>query len=176
MRKFITILLILIVVLGGLAAVWYFSGGFGGATPTILVKYGGQSYLQNADLGKITSGAEFDVYAIGDYEIRIEARAGSDLIYSVGAEEYTWSDLKGKDLTDGFQLDKTDRGFTLSHKGITSILSEFYNSEVAIGGASEGNDPEFNLIISTENSELEFSFTINNRAEEITVSPDHIYF
>ena len=165
MRKFITILLILIVVLGGLAAVWYFSGGFGGATPTILVKYGGQSYLQNADLGKITSGAEFEVYAIGEYKVRIEARAGSDLIYSVGA----------KDLTDGFQLDKTDHGFTLIHKGITSILSEFYNSDVVIVGAEEVV-PEFNLIISTGNSELEFSFTINNRAEEITVSPDHIYF
>lgn len=175
MRKFITILLILVVALGGLAAVWYFSGGFGGATPTIFVKYGGQSYLQNADLGKITSGAEFEVYAIGDYEIRIEAQAGSDLTYSVGAEEYTWSDLEGKDLTDGFQINETDHGFVLTHKGITSILSEYYGFEVSIVGAEE-KIPEFNLIISTGNSELEFSFTINNRAEEITVSPDHIYF
>lgn len=175
MRKFITIVLILIVALGGLAAVWYFSGGFGGATATILVKYGGQNYLQNADLGKITSGAEFEVYAIGDYEIRIEAQAGSDLTYSVGSEMYSWSDLDGQDLTVGFQLDKADHGFTLTHKGITSILSEFYNSEVAIVGAEEVV-PEFSLIISTDNSELEFSFTINNRAEEIAVSPDHIFF
>ena len=175
MRKFITILLILVVALGGLAAVWYFSGGFGGATPTILVKCGGQKYFQSADLGEITSGAEFEVYAIGEYKVRIEARAGSDLIYSVGAEEYTWSDLKGKDLTDGFQLDKTDHGFTLIHKGITSILSEFYNSDVVIVGVEE-KVPEFSLIIAADNSELEFSFTINNRAEEITLSPDHIYF
>lgn len=175
MRKFITILLILVVALGGLAAVWYFSGGFGGATPTILVKCGGQKYFQSADLGEITSGAEFEVYAIGDYEIRIEARAGKEFTFTVGEEKYSWSDLKGKDLTDGFQLDKTDHGFTLIHKGITSILSEFYNSDVVIVGAEEVV-PEFNLIISTGNSELEFSFTINNRAEEITVSPDHIYF
>lgn len=175
MRKFITILLILVVALGGLAAAWYFSGGFGGATPTILVKYGGQSYLQNADLGKITSGAEFDVYAIGDYEVRIEARAGSDLTYSVGSEIYSWSDLEGKDLTVGFQINETDHGFNLTHKGITSILSEFYNSEVAIVGVEE-KVPEFSLIIAADNSELEFSFTINNRAEEITLSPDHIYF
>lgn len=175
MRKFITILLILVVALGGLAAVWYFSGGFGGATPTILVKYGGQSYLQNADLGKITSGAEFDVYAIGDYEIRIEAQAGSDLTYSVGSELYSWSDLEGKDLTVGFQLDEAEHGFVLTHKGITSILSEFYNSDVAIVGAEEVV-PEFSLIITADNSELKFSFTISNRVEEITVSPDHIYF
>ncbi len=174
MKKFITIVLILILCTGAIAAVWYFSGGFGGATPTAIVKYDGKSYLQSADLGEVRSGAEFEVYAIGDYEIRIEAQKGSDLAFTVGEEVYSWSDIAGKNFTKSFEIEKKNGGFTVKYSGLENILSSFFGTEVYVS-ETESN-PIFDLIVESAASELRLSFSLSERVGAITVDPDQIIF
>lgn len=173
MKKAVLIFFILLITLAAVVGVWYFSGGFGGATPTVLVKYDGISYIQSADLGGVCSGAEFKVYAIGEYKIRIEAHGGSEIAFTVGEEEYSWSDLEGKEMTNCFEIEQTSDGFSLRYSGFESILSSYFGTEVFVSEMEMS--PSFDLIVESV-SELRLTFSLSKRIESIMVSPDHIYF
>lgn len=175
MKKIISIILILILLAGAFGGVWYFSNGFDGRTSTFLVKYGGNVYLQESDLGEVRSGAEFEVYSIEEYDIRIMARKGSDLAFMVGSEEYSWNDVAGKDLTRSFQMKRTDSGFLLSYSGLSGILTEYYGMQVEVMDAAE-KSPAFDLTLITSKSELRLSFRLSLHAGSISVSEDHIIF
>lgn len=174
MKKFITFLLILILCVGAIGAVWYFSGGFGGATPTALVQYDGKSYVQFADIGQVRSGAEFRVYAIGEYEIRIEAREGTEFTFTVGEEGYSWSDLAGKDMTDCFEIQRKNGGFSLIYPAVENILSGYFGTAVSVPETE--SEPVFDLIIKTSENELRLSFSISEPVTSITIDPDHFLF
>lgn len=175
MKKFITILLILILCAGAIGAVWYFSNGFGGKTSTFLVRYGGNVYLQASDLGELRSGAEFEVYSVEAYDIRIVPRAGSDIKYTVGAEEYCWADVVGKDLTGSFKIEKTDNGFLLFYPGLGLLLSKYYGMDVEILDKSD-QLPGFDLTLSTAKSQLQLSFTFSYRVGSVIIDPGQIIF
>lgn len=175
MKKIISIILILILLAGAFGGVWYFSNGFDGMTSTFLVKYGGNVYLQDSDLGEVRSGAAFEVYSVEEYDVRIDARAGSDIKYTVGAEEYSWADLAGKELTGSFDVEKTGNGFSLSYSGLSGILTEYYGMQVEVMDAAE-KSPAFDLTLITSKSELRLSFRLSLHAGSISVSEDHIIF
>lgn len=175
MKKIISIILILILLVGAFGGVWYFSNGFDGMTSTFLVKYGGKVYLQDSDLGEIRSGTEFEVYSVEEYDVRITARKGSDLAFTVGSIVYSWDDIAGEDLTKAFRIENTDSGFAMSYSGLIGILSEYCGINITILGTFE-KVPEFDLLLRTSKSELRFSFQLSIRANSISSSSDNIIF
>lgn len=74
-------------------------------------------------------------------------------------EELLWSDIDGRNLTAGFEIQKAEDGFTLSYGDIEDIIS------VAQGGVDVAadklpNGDIFRLSVTSNESQTDIYFTI----------------
>lgn len=77
-------------------------------------------------------GQEITVDGVDDYTVAVYAYSSSDndFTFTVDDTAITWSEANGRNLTAGFDIERTESGFTISYGSINNIISK------AQGGAS----------------------------------------
>ena len=171
--RFLAILLVIILVAAGIGAAYYFTGGFGGIGPTFSVTHAEKTYYREGEDLLLANKAEFEVTRAfwDDYEITIET-GDADFDLTVGEEPYKWSQLEG-DYTKGFNVTKTDNGFTIEYETLQGIL-EAVHGAVTIEEDAVGDI--FELVIKCAKNEIRIGFGVYLPVSGITLSPDNIIF
>ncbi len=169
---------VLILAAGGFCAFYFGYLGDG----KVLLTQAGQRIESGDSLGRVESGTEFGLIGTGEYDINIYAYAseGNDFSFRVGAaEERSWAEMDGQDLTPGFGLERGGfAGFgslTVTFTGLEDILQTFFEAEIAFTDAVPEEDL-FRLVIA-EGGETRLSVTFGLlELESLTLDPPYIIF
>lgn len=98
-----------------------------------------------------------------------------DFTFSVGAEEWKWSDLSSYDLTAGFDITVYADSFTLDYEDLASVIRGVlgYNAEVIVGNVPWSD--LFNLRVSSGDKSISVKFTLEG-IYRIELDPPAIIF
>lgn len=172
-------------VFGCLAAVLLILGvlalAFGLLNKTLVyVRYEGRLLSEGESLSELESGAEFGVLGDGteEYEVTITAlyEDGNDFSFTVASEPYHWSDMDGRDLTNGFEVIRDGGEFRLEFGDIEDILYKIYGMEITV---TEGK-PEGDLFLLTVSGDglipISVSFGLSTflNVDSVNLFPDNI--
>lgn len=153
---YIVVLALVIIAAAGLVA-YYLKGS---TTAAISVSVDGNAVESGSSVGAISSGSKINVESAEEYAVAVYACSSeNDFAFTVDGEELLWSDIDGRNLTAGFEIQKAEDGFTLSYGGIEDIIS------VAQGGAEVvadklPNGDIFRLSVTSKESQTDIYFTI----------------
>ena len=132
----------------------------GDVNPSLSVSIDGKTIENGSSVGALSSGSKINVEGVEEYDVGVYAcSAENDFAFTVDGEELSWSDIDGRNLTAGFEIERAEDGFTLSYGGIKDIIS------AAQGGAEVGVDklPQgdiFRLSVTSEESRTDLYFAI----------------
>ena len=132
----------------------------GGTVNSLSVSIDGKAVENGSSVGVISSGSKINVESAEEYEVALYACSSeNDFAFTVDGEEFLWSDIYGRNLTAGFEIQKAEDGFTLSYGGIEDIIS------VAQGGAEVVADKlpsgdVFRLSVTSNESQTDIYFAI----------------
>lgn len=153
---YIVVLALVIIAAAGLVT-YYLKGA---TTASFSVSVDGKTVESGSSVGTISSGSKINVESTEEYEIAVYACSSeNDFAFTVDGEELLWSDIDGRNLTAGFEIQKAEDGFTLNYGGIEDIIS------VAQGGAEVTadklpNGDIFRLSVTSNESQTDIYFTI----------------
>lgn len=160
-NKVLTVLYIVAIALVVIAAAgllaYYLQGG---VNPSLSVSIDGKTLENGSSAGALSSGSKINVEGVEEYDVGVYAcSAENDFAFTVDGEELSWSDIDGRNLTAGFEIQRAEDGFTISYGGIEDIIS------AAQGGAEVGVDklPQgdiFRLSVTSEESRTDVYFAI----------------
>ena len=153
---YIVAIALVVIVAAGLLA-YYLQGG---VNPSLSVSIDGRTIENGSSAGALSSGSKINVEGAEEYDVAVYAcSAENDFAFTVDGEELSWSDIDGRNLTAGFEIQRAEDGFTLSYGGIEDIIS------AAQGGADVTADklPSgdiFRLSIAAGEDRTDIYFTI----------------
>ena len=179
MRKVRTAILVilLILLLAGLTGfcVYYFVYA-SADRPTLY--YNGAALESGGTLGRLESGTEFRLLGGKGATVRIEAyaEAENDFPLQVGGTEYRWTDFSGRDMTNGFVIERSgvagDETVTISYEGFEEIVQGSIGTGLTVT-AGEITDAWFRLVLEPGGTEICFSVEIE---PEVSLDPPYIIF
>lgn len=151
------------------------TNGFNGSVPLYSIEYEGKTYYNKAaeSIGPVPNGAEFTVnHPFGEYDVKIEANE-LDLEFKINEETLNWKDLKGRDLTSGFKITKTDKTFKIEYETAQTVLSYVLNGTVTIDDSKE----LFELVVTCNEYEYRLDFSAGTTTVKgVTLNPERIKF
>lgn len=160
-NKVLTVLYIVAIALVVIAAAgllaYYLQGG---VNPSLSVSIDGKTLESGSSVGVLASKSKINVEGAEEYDVAVYAcSAENDFAFTVDGEELLWSDIDGRNLTAGFEIERAEDGFMLSYGGIEDIIS------VAQGGAEVAadklpNGDIFRLSVTSNESQTDIYFTI----------------
>ena len=171
------LVILLILLIGGLTGfcVYYFVYA-NSENPTL--SYNGEEVESGTTLGRLESSAEFTLSGGGEAEIRIEGYGTeeNDFSLQVGGTEYRWTDFSGRDMTNGFDIERSGLAgyetLTISYAGFEEIVQGSIWTELSVA-AGEITEAWFRLVLEPGGTEVYFSVAIDL---EITLDPPYIIF
>ena len=185
--KAISWVLIVLVLVAGVGAIAYFTGGFTGEFKTFYISVDGKDILTTGKDYKASISEPLNVNVkytfaedgINGYSVKVVPNAldGKDFEFIVDGEPYSYQ--AESDLTAGFDIEYHDASFTLKPKGtLNEVMAAVYpNSD--IGDLTDmGYDNMFLLVVESYNggSTVTLAFSIPEGVSGIELKPDHIYF
>ena len=153
---YIVVLALVIIAAAGLVA-YYLKEA---PTAFFSVSIDGKTVESGSSVGAISSGSKVDVEGAEEYEVEIYAcSTENDFSFTVDGEEFSWSDIDGRNLTAGFEIDRAEDGFTISYGGIEDIISAAQGgAEVSVGELPQGD--MFRLSVTSAESRADLYFAI----------------
>lgn len=179
--KRIVIVLSVAVLLVGIAGGLYYYFTRDDSPPVIgdrlALIYQDREQENNAALGLLDSGQEFTVESSEKYDVQIYAYCTqeNDFTLTVGDEPYTWGDFDGRNVTAGFEFERTDTGFTVRHYGLNDVISRIQNG---ISVKTDEFPPQsiFRMAVTTGKNSIEVYFYINAEVVGIELDQTQIIF
>ena len=153
---YIVAIALVVIAAAGLLA-YYLQGG---VNPSLSVSIDGKTIENGSSAGALSSGSRIEVDGAEEYEVEVYACfPETDFGFTVGGEELSWSDIDGRNLTAGFEIERAEDGFTLSYGGIKDIISAAQGgAEVSVGELPSGDI--FRLSIAAGEGRTDIYFTI----------------
>ena len=185
--KAISWAIIVLLLVAGVGAIAYFTGGFTGEFKTFYINVDGNDILSSASGYKASISEPIVVnvkYTFAEdgangYYVKVVPNVlqGKDFDFTVDGEPYSFQ--AESDLTAGFNIEYKDDSFTIAPKGtLNEVMAAVYpNSE--IGDLSKlGYDNMFLLVVDSYNGEatVTLAFSIIEGVSGVEINPDHIYF
>lgn len=185
--KIVSWVLIALLLISGIGAIAYFTGGFTSEFKTFYINVGGRDILTSAADYEVLKGKPLKVevkYTLSDdttsgYSVKVipNALAGKDFDFLIDGETYSFQ--AESDLTAGFNIEYSENHFTIEPKGtLNEVMAAVYpNSELSDFG-NQGYKNMFLLVVESYNKEstVTLAFYIPENVSGIKVYPDHIYF
>ena len=178
----LTLLLLLlcaaVLAAGGFGIAYLVTDGFGKDGDRVAVTYEGRTYVRETEgLVLAIPEAEFTVQSLdreeAEYTVTIVAKAGAEFEFKIGLETYRWSDMKGKDFTAGFRIERTEEGFRMEFGGIQEIVAAVQSGAVVEEDAYQGGDV-FELVIGSGDRQIRLGFGIGYPVTGIELDPSVI--
>lgn len=181
----VTVILVIMLLILSLGLLARFTNVFGNK---IAVTYNGTKITKDFEGLKIESGTEIEVKAPGEYEVKIyaEGNAESDFSFTVDGRSYSWvEDIaganggQGEDFTEVFEIEKTEKGFTISG-GIQKALKDIWpGKEIELPKELPAGD-RFRMEIRSGKTTLTVGFSVKEPGsvgvEKIELAPGEIVF
>lgn len=182
-------ILVLLLIVGVIGIVSFFTGGFTSDFKTFYVVIDGKDVLSDTNGYVLTEEKEtiIDVkYVFGKFNneqhgytfsISANTAADKDFVFTVDGKTHRFSEET--DLTKGFIVEQSETSFTIKPKGnVEKILTERYGGkDVVVGSAAKRSDL-FVLTVYSYNCESQISvyFTVPYTASGITLDKEEIVF
>ena len=149
-------LALVVIAAAGLVA-YYLKGA---TTAAFTVSIDGKTIESGSSVGVLASKSKINVEGAEEYEVEIYAcSTENDFSFTVDGEEFLWSDIDGRNLTAGFEIDRAEDGFTISYGGIEDIISVAQGgAEVSVGELPQGD--MFRLSVTSAESRADLYFAI----------------
>ena len=187
--KVIGYILLVLVVVGVIGVIVYFTGGFTSDFKTFYVSVDGKDVLTSAGGYKISHEMPLTVdvkYTFGSagsdvsgYSVKIVPHVveGKDFDFTLDDQVYSFQ--AETDLTAGFDIAREETSFTITPKGgVTEVLRAVYpNNE--IGDCSDkGYEDMYALIVTSYNGSVSYriAFSVGMTVTGITLDPPSIVF
>lgn len=153
---YLVALALVVIAAAGLLA-YYLQGG---VNPSLSVSIDGKMLENGSSAGALSSGSKINVEGAEEYDVAVYAcSAENDFAFTVDGEELSWSDIDGRNLTAGFEIQRAEDGFTLSYGGIEDIISAAQGgAEVSVNKLPQGDI--FRLSVTSNESQTNIYFTI----------------
>ena len=153
---YLVALALVVIAAAGLLA-YFLQGGTGNS---LSVSIDGKAVENGSSVGALSSGNKVDVEGAEEYEVEIYAcSTENNFSFTVDGEEFLWSDIDGRNLTAGFEIDRAEDGFTISYGGIEDIISAAQGgAEVSVGELPKGD--MFRLSVTSAESRADLYFAI----------------
>lgn len=153
---YIVVLALVIIAAAGLVA-YYLKGA---PTASFSVSIDGKTVESGSSVGAISSGSKINVESTEEYEIAVYACSSeNDFSFTVDGEEFSWSDIDGRNLTAGFKVERAEDGFTISYGGIEDIISAAQGGAEVVADKLPSGDV-FRLSVTSNESQTDIYFTI----------------
>ena len=187
--KVIGYILLVLVVVGVIGVIVYFTGGFTSDFKTFYVSVDGKDVLTSAGGYKISQEMPLTVdvkYTFGSaggdvsgYSVKIVPHVveGKDFDFTLDDQVYSFQ--AETDLTAGFDISRKETSFTITPKGgVTEVLRAVYpNNE--IGDCSDkGYEDMYALIVTSYNGEASVTlyFSVLQEVAGVTLDQEVIVF
>ena len=187
--KIITYIAIVLAVITVIGVVAHFTNGFTSDFKTFYVTVDGKDVMTSAGGYRVTISKPLEVevkYTFNfatdetkDYSVKIVPNKieNSDLTYTVDGEIKSFQ--SETDLSDGFEIDKGEKSFTVKPKGksLTEVLTAFYGKEVT-DCENKGYTDMFTVIVTSYNggASVKLNFSLASRVTGITLDREAILF
>lgn len=188
--KIITYIAIVLAVITVIGVVAHFTNGFTSDFKTFYVTVGGKDVMTSAGGYRVTTSKPLEVdvkYTFGalnnkvdkDYSLKIIPNniPDEDFTYTVDGERKSFQ--SETNLSDGFEIDKGEKSFTIKPKGetISEVLSAVYGKSIT-DCESKGYTDMFTVIVTSYNGEasVKLDFSLAIRVAGITLDREAILF
>ena len=185
--KAISWAIIVLLLVAGVGAIAYFTGGFTGEFKTFYINVDGKDILSSASGYKASISEPIVVnvkYTFAEdgangYYVKVVPNAlqGKDFDFTIDGELYSYQ--AEFDLTAGFDIECKDSSFVLKPKGtLNEVMAAVYpNSEIE-DLTGMGYENMFLLVVEsyTRDSTVTLAFSVEEGVSGVTITPDHIYF
>ena len=180
--KFISYLLVLLVVLGVAGVIAHFTNGFTSDFKTFYVTVNGKDVMTSASGYEISETQPLEVgvkYTLdfvskeaSGYSVKIvpNKAEGKNFDYTVNGAIYSF--FGEKDLTMGFNVSKSEKSFTVTPKGgtVTDVIKKIYAGKAVSDCEPYVYEDMFTLIVTSMSGEssVSVSFSITGEAQDVT--------
>ena len=168
----ISMILVVLLLIAGIGAIAYFTGGFTGEFKTF--------YLTVGDRDILTSATGFQVSVDEPLTVNVKytfAEDGVNGYFTIDGIPYSFQ--AESDLTAGFEIEENESSFTLKPKGtLNEVMAAVYpNSEIE-DLTGKGYENMFLLVVDSYNgaSTVTLAFSIVEGVSGIEIKPGHMYF
>ncbi|MBO5067622.1 MAG: hypothetical protein II988_04220 [Clostridia bacterium] len=185
--KVIAYILILLIVVGAIGFLAYYTNGFTGGIKTFSVECNGKEVMTSSSGFEMTVNEPLTVkvkYTFGGenvsgYSVKVVPNklAGKDFDFKV--DEYLYSYQAEKDLTDGFDVEYGENTFTIKPKGnLTEILQAIYPNNVVEDCSQYSYENMFMLIVYSYDGESSvlLNFSVPEKVTGIELDKEVIVF
>lgn len=186
-KKFLLWFLVVLILLGGVGVIGYFTNGFTSDFKTFYLSVDGKDVLTTASGYVVSKDSPLKVdvkYTLGGdetqgYSIKIVPNQlpNTDFDFILDGEPYSYH--AEKDLTAGFDIVQEEDSFTVTPKGkLSDILSAVYPEHTIDKCNQETYKDMFLLVVTSYNGEstVTIAFTVPIETTGVTVSPAEIEF
>ncbi len=185
--KVIAYILILLIVVGAIGFLAYYTNGFTGGIKTFSVECNGKEVMTSSSGFEMTVNEPLTVkvkYTFGGenvsgYSVKVVPNklAGKDFDFKV--DEYLYSYQAEKDLTDGFDVEYGENTFTIKPKGnLTEILQAIYPNNIVGDCSQYSYENMFTLIVYSYDGESSvlLNFSVPEKVTGIELDQEVIVF
>lgn len=160
-NKVLTVLYIVAIALVVIAAAGLVAYYLKGATTAAFsVSVDGKTLESGSSVGVLASKSKINVEGAEEYDVAVYAcSVENDFAFTVDGEELSWSDIDGRNLTAGFEIERAEDSFTIRYGGIKDIISAAQvGAEVSVDKLPQGDI--FRLSVTSEESRTDVYFAI----------------
>ena len=182
--KIIAWVLIVLVLIGAIGAIAYFTGGFSSSFRSFYIEIGEQQIMTNASGYKMTPDEPITVnvkYALSEetqgYSVKVVPKALKNKDFDFKLDKDVYSYQAEKDLTSGFVIEYGETSFTIKPKGgITEILRAIYPNNDIEDCRRFAYENMYTLVVTSYDGEssVTVNFSIPEDIWGIELSPQKI--
>ena len=187
LTQIISMILVVLLLIAGIGAIAYFTGGFTGEFKTFYLNVGDRDILTSATGFQVSIDEPLTVNVkytfaedgVNGYSVKVVPNAlqGKDFDFTIDGIPYSFQ--AESDLTAGFEIEENASSFTLKPKGtLNEVMAAVYpNSEIE-DLTGKGYENMFLLVVDSYNgaSTVTLAFSIVEGVSGIEIAPGQIYF
>ena len=188
--RILTYALLGLLVVGVIGFVAYFTNGFKSDFKTFYINVDGKDIMESDGGYKVSKSKPLEVkvkyiFSVGssqkkEYSVKIVPNIidGRDFAFSDGKEEKTFQSVE--DITSGFDIKKTESGFTISPKGnsVEEVLKAVYPNGKFDSVNDKGYENMFTLVVTSYDGKasVKLNFSLPSKVSGVTLNKEGILF
>ena len=188
--RVITYVLLGLVVVGVIGFVAYFTNGFKSDFKTFYINVDGKDVMESDGGYKVSKGKPLEIkvkYVFSgatnqkkEYSVKVVPNIidGRDFTFSDGKEEKSFQSVEN--ITSGFDIKKTENGFTVSPKGnaLEEVLKSVYPNGKFDNVNEKGYENMFTLVVTFYDGKanVKLNFSLSSKVSGVTLNKEGILF
>lgn len=183
----ISMILVVLLLIAGIGAIAYFTGGFTGEFKTFYLTVGDRDILTSATGFQVSVDEPLTVNVkytfaedgVNGYSVKVVPNAlqGKDFDFTIDGIPYSFQ--AESDLTAGFEIEENASSFTLKPKGtLNEVMAAVYPNSQIEDLYGKGYENMFLLVVDSYNgaSTVTIAFSVVEGVSGIEITPGQIYF